>query len=253
MDKNNVLISIITPCYNAAAVIAETIESVLAQTYQNWELLICDDCSTDNSVAVIKSYCEKDSRIKLYSTPKNTGTPAEPRNIALNNAKGEFIAFLDADDQWFPNKLEEQIEFSDKSGYDFVYSDYEKISWNGVRDNRIIKMRKIANYSNMLLTSNVPCLTAMIKRETLKGVRFKAISNEDYVFWLEILKHGITAHNTGVIHGLYREAKNSRSANKYKVAKHHWYILRKIECLGLLKAIFCMITYAYIGLKKYLK
>lgn len=253
MDKNNVLISIITPCYNAAAVIAETIESVLAQTYQNWEMLICDDCSTDNSVEIIKAYCEKDSRIKLFSTPKNTGTPAEPRNIAIDNANGELVAFLDADDVWLPEKLDQQIDFIKQSNYDLVYSDYEKMSWDGKRDNRIIRMRTCATYKTMLRTSDIPCLVAVVKREKLTNIRFKPISNEDYVFWLELLKTGVVAYNTKKVHGVYREARNSRSSNKWNVAKHHWYILREIEKITLLPSIYYMCVYSVVGLNKYLK
>lgn len=247
------LISIITPCYNAAAVIAETIESVLAQTYQNWELLICDDCSTDNSVAVIKSYCEKDSRIKLYSTPKNTGTPAEPRNIALNNAKGEFIAFLDADDQWFPNKLEEQIEFSDKNGYDFVYSNYEKISWDGERNNRFIYVATKSTYKSLLKTCDVPCLTALMKKNIVGNIRFKQIPKEDYAFWLDVFRNGVEAYNTNTVLGLYREAKHSRSSNKLKMIVGQWNILRRYERIGRFCSAYYLLVYIIKGYLKYIK
>ena len=251
--KNKPLVSIITPCYNAGNVISETIESVLQQSYQNWEMLICDDCSTDNSVEIIKEYCEKDSRIKLFSTPQNTGAPAEPRNIAINNAKGDFIAFLDADDIWFSNKLEVQISFAIKKGYNLVYSNYEKISWEGERNNRFIIVAENTSYDKMLKTCDIPFLTALLKKDILKNVRFMTMPKEDYAFWLEVLKPGIVAYNTNSVLALYRESKNSRSGNKIKMISGQWNILRKEEKISFFKAFYYMIIFMIKGYLKYIK
>lgn len=253
MNPNN-KVSIITPCYNAAAVIAETIESVLAQTYQNWELLICDDCSTDNSVDVIKTYCEKDSRIKLFSTSQNTGHPIEPRNISLSNALGDVIAFLDADDLWLPTMLAESVVFMMSNNYDIVYSNYEKISWEGKRSNRIIKYKQTATYNDMLKICSVPaCITTIIKRESLGDIKFRNVPIEDYTFWLEVFRKGYTAYNTNTVQGLYRQSKNSRSGDKIDMISKHWYILRHVEKVGFLSSLYFMMYYGIIGLKKYLK
>lgn len=105
------LVSIVTPCYNAERYIADTIASVQAQTYTKWEMMVVDDCSTDNSAEVIKRLAREDSRIKYFKTDKPSGSPTKPRNIALDKARGEYIAFLDADDLWLPQKLEEQLAF----------------------------------------------------------------------------------------------------------------------------------------------
>lgn len=251
---NSKLVSIITPCYNAGTVIAETIESVLAQTYSNWELLICDDCSTDNSVEIIKSYCRKDSRIKLYSTPKNTGHPIEPRNICLSHAKGDIIAFLDADDLWMPEMLETSVFFMVRNNYDIVYSDYEKMTWDGKRSNRIVHYKKNATYNDMLKICSVPaCITTIIRKEALGDIRFRNLPIEDYAFWLEVFRNGYVAYNTNTVQGVYRQTKNSRSSDKLSMIKKHWYILRRFEKVKLLPSIYYMCVYAVVGFMKYIK
>lgn len=252
MEEN--LVSIITPCYNAGNVISETIESVLAQTYQNWELLICDDCSTDNSVDVIKTYCEKDPRIKLFSTPRNTGTPAEPRNIAINNASGFCLAFLDADDIWLPTKLETEVKLMVDNDYMMVYSDYEKISWDGKRNGHVIKAPDTATYNDMVKSCVVPaCITTMVRRDVVSNIRFKTMPKEDYAFWLKVFRKGFTAYNTKTLQGLYRQTKNSRSANKFKLISGQWNILRKEEKIGFFRALYYMTVFMIKGYLKYIK
>lgn len=131
------LVSVITPCYNGANYIAACIESVLAQTLVNWEMLIVDDCSTDNSAEIILSYVKK-TREFVFQTNKPSGSPAIPRNIAIDNAKGHYFAFLDCDDLWLPRKLEEQYSYAEANNYLFVYSNYEKITSEGIRNERVI-------------------------------------------------------------------------------------------------------------------
>ena len=250
---NNPLVSIVTPCYNADKFISEAIESVLAQTYQNWEMLICDDCSTDKSVEIIKSYAEKDSRIKLFITEHNTGTPAEPRNIGIDNAKGYCVAFLDADDQWLPKKLETEISFMLKGGYEIVYSNYEKISWDGKRDGHVIIAPKIATYNDMVKSCVVPFLTSVIRRDIIGNIRFKTMPKEDYAFWLRVFKQGVVAYNTNTLQGLYRLTQNSRSSNKINMAKGQWRILREEEKLSFCYSLYCLCVYMIKGYIKYLK
>lgn len=210
--KNYGTVSIITPTYNVVQFIRETIESVLKQTYPYWELLIVDDCSTDDSVKIINQYSIKDPRIKLLSTDKNTGSPSEPRNIALEAAMGRYIALLDADDIWLPNKLEEQLEFMEINDFDFVYSNYEKMNYQGKRNNRIVCTRSVSTYWDILESNGIPCLTVLLKREIIGDIRFQQTPKEDYVFWLTIMRtRNITAYNTNRIHAIYRESKNSRS------------------------------------------
>ena len=246
------LISIITPSYNVAKFVSQTISSVLSQTYPNWELLIIDDCSSDNTISIVKEFAERDPRIRYFFTNQNTGSPSQPRNIGIEQAKGDYIAFLDSDDIWLPNKLEEQLAFMQEYGYDFVYSNYEKMSWDGKREQRIVKVKGSASYKDILKTNEIPCLTVLLRRELLNDVRFKSVPDEDCVCWLDILKKGYKAYNTGKVHAVYREAKQSRSSNKFKMFKERWHILREIEKVGFVPAVYYLTIYAFRGLAKYL-
>lgn len=247
------LVSIITACYNSSFSISKTIESVLSQTYSNWEMLIVDDCSTDNSLLIIQSYCKKDSRIRYLKTDKPSGSPALPRNIGIEHAIGEYIAFLDSDDIWLPNKLQEQYDFLEQNNYSFIYSNYEKISWDGKRAGRIIKLRNSSSYWDILESCSIPCLTVLLKRELVGHIRFKPMPKEDYGFWLEILRKGCIAYNTDKVHALYRESSNSRSSNKLAMFKNQWKILRNIEKVKKIPALYFMTLYTFRGFVKYLR
>lgn len=253
LKKKQEIISIVTPCYNANSTISNTIDSVRSQTYQNWEILIIDDCSQDKSAEIIKQYAAQDARIHYFKTDKPSGSPAVPRNIGIENAKGKYIAFLDSDDIWMPDKLQREVYFLEQNGYDLVYSFYEKIDWEGKRDNRIIKTRTTTTYCDLLKSNSIPCLTSIISRKAIGHTRFKQIPQEDFCFWLDILKKGYTAHNLCEVTALYREAKNSRSANKMDMFKGYWNVIRNHQNIGLLPACYYMITYTIMGLAKYLK
>ena len=250
--SNENLISIVMPSFNVGGMIIESINSVLNQTYNKWELLIIDDFSSDNTLSFVEEFAKQDFRIRYFSTNQNTGSPSQPRNIGIEQAKGDYIAFLDSDDIWLPNKLEEQLAFMQKHGYDFVYSNYEKMSWDGKRDNRIVKVKDLSSYRDILKTNEIPCLTVLLKKELLKDVRFKSIPKEDYACWLDILKKGYTAYNTGKVHAVYREAKKSRSGNKFKMFKEQWYILREVEKIEFFPALYFLAIYAVRGFAKYI-
>lgn len=247
------LVSIITPCYNAEKTITETLNSVLAQSYPNWEMIIVDDSSTDGSAEIIKERMSKDSRIKLYHTSSPSGSPALPRNIGIDNAKGEYIAFLDSDDVWFPDKLQVQVDYMDRNNCDLSYSFYEKMSWDGYRNNRIIRTRSEVTYNDLLKSNAIPCLTSMIRKSVIGNTRFKSIPQEDFCFWLDILKKGVVGRNIGVVTALYREAKNSRSANKVDMFKGYWNVIRNHQSISLLPSLYYMGTYALYGIIKYMK
>ena len=247
------LVSIITPCYNAAEFISQTIDSVLNQSFSNFEMLIIDDSSTDNSSSIIHKYSLKDSRIKYLKTQNPSGSPSLPRNIGIENAKGKYIAFLDADDIWLADKLQKEVEFLEQNKYDLVYSYYEKIDFNGTRNNRIIKTREQTTYQDLLKSNSIPCLTSIIRREAIGKTRFKQIPQEDFCFWLDILKKGYTAHNLCEVTALYREAKTSRSANKLDMFKGYWNVIRNHQHIGFIPSCYYMITYTILGFAKYLK
>lgn len=247
------MVSIITPCYNAESTIAQTIESILAQTFEDWEMQIIDDCSTDSSPEIIKGYAAKDSRIKYFKTPNKSGSPSLPRNIGIDNSKGKYVAFLDSDDLWLPDKLERQIKFLEENGYDLGYSYYEKMDWEGRRNNRIICTRAKTRYRDILKSNSIPCLTSIIKKDKIENTRFKQIPQEDFCFWLDILKKGIVAHNLCEVTALYREAKTSRSANKLDMFKGYWNVIRNHQHIGFLPSCLYMVTYTIYGFAKYLK
>lgn len=158
----NSLVSIITPCYNSSAFISQTIGSVISQTYSNWEMIIVDDCSTDNSAEIIQSYCEIDARVKYFKTEIASGSPTEPRNIGISKAKGRFIAFLDSDDLWLPEKLETQLPLFEYDNVVIVYSYYKKISEDGKNVSSVIKSSSFHSYKTLLYGNEIGCLTAVV-------------------------------------------------------------------------------------------
>lgn len=247
MEENKV--SIIIPVYNAEKFIGKTIESVLNQTYKNWEMLIFNDKSKDNSLKIIKKYSEKDERIKVVDSKENVGVVAA-RNKLIEIATGEFIAFLDADDYWKQNKLEKQIKFMRKNNALISCTEYTRVTEDEKEINDII-IKEIITYEDMLKNNYLGCLTVIYNANKLGKRYFKERKkNEDYVLWLEIVKE------TKIIFGLkenlafYRVLNNSRSSNKIKVAKDRWEVYRKIERLSLLKSIYYFLQYVIRALKK---
>lgn len=247
------LISIITPAYNCKTTIMACIDSVLNQTYSIWELIIVDDSSNDSTPEIINTFVKKDKRIRYLRTDSPSGSPSLPRNIGIEKARGKYIAFLDADDIWLPQKLEKQIQFAEANGYDLVYSYYEKMTWDGKRGDRIITTRRETNYRDLLKSNSIPCLTSFIRKDAIGDTRFKQIPQEDFCFWLDILKKGYTAYNLCEITAVYREAKNSRSSNKLDMFKGYWNVIRNHQHIGIMPACYYMLTYTALGLAKYIK
>lgn len=247
------LLSIIMPCYNAAQFISESINSVLSQTYQNWELLICDDCSTDGSLGIIKSYCKKDKRVKLFQTESTSGSPVIPRNICIEHAKGRFIAFLDADDIWLPFKIENQIPLFEENNVAIVFSDYEKIDEKGEKQNRIVTAPEIVSYENELCGNKIGNLTAIYDVLKVGKVFQKQIGHEDYLMWLIILKNGFIAKNTCSVMALYRQSDKSLSGNKIQAFKWTWNIFRNELKLPFMISLIQFLKYAIYGMLKFLK
>lgn len=237
--ENN-LVSIITPAYGTEHFIAETIESVIAQTYPHWELLITDDCSPDNLSTVVKSYTEKDSRVKYLCMEKNGG-PANARNLSLQNAKGRYIAFLDSDDLWQPEKLEKQISFMQKNDYAFTYTAYQRIKMGGEKYPFINQVPEKITYSGLLKNTAISTLTVVLDKNKVNNIKMTpGWGYDDYVLWLEILKTGIDAYGLNENLASYRVMDQSVSSNKPRAVKWVWNILRYKEKLNLAKAIYCI-------------
>ena len=236
-------VSIIVPMYNAEKFIGKTIESVLAQTYQNWEMLIMNDVSTDNSLAIVSVYAKKDERIKIVNTEKNVGV-VKGRNFLIDLASGKYIAFLDADDYWHNEKLEKQIKFMKEKNASISCTEYTRVKENKEKINDVIIKEEIS-YNDMLKNNYLGCLTVMYDAEKIGKRYFKELEkNEDYVLWLEIVKDVNTIYGLKENLAYYRVLDNSRSSNKVKTAKVRWEIYRKIEKLSLLKSIYYFLHYA---------
>lgn len=236
-------VSIIVPMYNAEKFIGKTIESVLAQTYQNWEMLIMNDVSTDNSLAIVSVYAKKDERIKIVNTEKNVGV-VKGRNFLIDLASGKYIAFLDADDYWHNEKLEKQIKFMKEKNASISCTEYTRVKENEEKINDVIIKEEIS-YNDMLKNNYLGCLTVMYDAEKIGKRYFKELEkNEDYVLWLEIVKDVNTIYGLKENLAYYRVLDNSRSSNKVKTAKVRWEIYRKIEKLSLLKSIYYFLHYA---------
>lgn len=241
MEKEKV--SIIVPMYNAEKFIGKTIESVLSQTYENWEMLIMNDVSTDNSLAVVSEFVKKDKRIKIVNTEKNVGV-VKGRNFLIELASGKYIAFLDSDDYWHSEKLEKQIKFMKGKNASISCTEYTRVRENGEKINEVIIKPEIS-YTDMLKNNYLGCLTVMYDVEKIGKRYFKELDkNEDYVLWLEIVKDVKTIYGLKENLAYYRVLDNSRSSNKVKTAKVRWEIYRKIEKLPLLKSIYYFMHYA---------
>lgn len=244
------LVSIITPSYNSSNFIEETINSVLNQTYENWEMIIVDDCSTDNSVEIINEYLEKDNRIKLLVNEKNKGA-AETRNEALKIAKGRFIAFLDSDDLWNCNKLEKQIQFMIENKYPISFTAYNLIDEKGRSIGHNIRTVKEINYRGYLKNTIIGMSTSIIDMSLVKLFQFKNIrTRQDTYLWITLLKRGHKAYGLSTILATYRVRRDSISANKLKAAKRVWFLYYNLEHLGFFKSLYYFLCYIFNALKK---
>lgn len=244
------LISIITPAYNSEAYIRETIQSVQAQTYTNWEMIIVDDCSTDATREIVKQLIVEDNRISLFKLEKNSG-PAVARNTAIKHAKGRYLAFLDSDDMWLPEKLEKQFAFMSENNYGFSFTEYVKMSDDGKLVGKPVQIPEKVDYKKLLKRNVIGCLTVMIDTDVVGEVEMVNIrSRQDYVLWLSLCKKGFPAYGLQECLSKYRIVENSVSRNKIKMAKQNWKVYRKIEKLGFFKSAWYFGNYVYLSLKK---
>jgi len=244
----NKLVSIITASFNSSQFIENCIDSVISQTYNTWELLIVDDCSSDNSAALVERY--SDNRISLIVLEKNVGA-SEARNIAIRKAKGKYIAFLDADDMWFPTKLEDQIYFMQKKNIAFSFSSYQIISENGHKLFSVIKVPDIITYSSYLKNTIIGCLTVVVDKDKTGYFEMPNIrSSHDMALWLLIMKRGFKAYGINKSLAKYRLVPTSNTASKWRAAMDVWRVYRINEKLSFIYSLWCFINYAFNGIKK---
>lgn len=244
------LVSIIMPNYNSEKYLESTIKSVLAQTYNNWELIFVDDCSTDNSLRLVNSF--HDERIKVLKTELNSGA-ATSRNLAIKIARGKWIAFLDSDDLWVPEKLEKQIAYMQNNNISFSFTDYSVIDENDKVISTFKPKIDKCSYKDILKHNCIGCLTAIYNADKLGKVLMPvdAVKREDLACWLSILKNGELAYCLHECLALYKVHSNSVSSNKFKMIKYQWLVYRKIEKLNIFKSMYYMVCWAISGVLKY--
>lgn len=242
------LVSIVMPSYNGEKYILETIKSVQNQTYANWELLIVDDCSTDNTETVIKSV--NDSRIRLLKNPKNSGA-AVSRNYALREAKGKWIAFLDSDDLWYPQKLEKQLKFMTKNNLKFTYTDYRIVYPNGEKSPYVYIGPKRVTKKMMWRYCYFSTSTVMYDREYVGLVQIADVKkNNDYAMWLKIIEKA-DCYRYPYCLSMYCKRENSiSSGSKIKLIKHHYILFRDACELSPLLAALCTLRNLVCGVHK---
>jgi teichuronic acid biosynthesis glycosyltransferase TuaG len=243
------LVSIITPSWNVERLIGETIESVQAQTLGDWELLIADDCSTDNTATVIESYAAHDSRVKLIRQPRNGG-PALARQAAIEQAQGRFIAFLDSDDLWLPAKLERQIAFAREHRAALSFTAFRRINEDGTITGRLIAVPDSLTYDQLLKNTSIATLTALVDRDIAGNIAMKNEGYDDFCLWLSILKPGHVGWGLNEDLARYRVRGVSVSSRPMRSAGWVWHIYRNVERLSLLKSVW---SFAHWGARAWLK
>ncbi|MGB4405392.1 MAG: glycosyltransferase family 2 protein [Sphaerochaeta sp.] len=251
MAEHKKLCSVVIPAYNCERTIRSSVVSALQQSYDVLEVLIADDASTDNTGYVLKDLATEDRRIKIFFLEKNGGV-AEARNRLFSEAKGDYIAFLDADDIWEPEKLAKQIALLENSGSDFVYSSYAFMDKDSLA---IGKPKIIPTSCNMkdLLKENFILCSSVVMKGSL-GKQFKmdgSYSHEDMVYWLTLFQGGCKAVGTSDILVQYRLYDQNRSGNKKKAAQDRWFVYRRFLNMNIFTSFWYFIIYALHGFNKY--
>ena len=235
------MISIVVPVYNAAPYIENTVQMVLQQTYQDFELILVDDCSTDNSVALLEELLEqrKDVRLRLVKKERNQGAAAA-RNTGLDMASGRYIAFLDADDVWLPHRLEAGLRFMEEKKAGFVFSAYEFGDEQARGTGKIVHVPEKLTYRKALsrtvvFTTTTLFDTTLVPKELL---RMPTVPSEDTATWWQILRNGHVAYGLDQVLAIYRRPAKSLSSNKLVALQRIWNLYRKQEKLGLFSSAF---------------
>ncbi|PJZ45478.1 glycosyltransferase family 2 protein [Leptospira brenneri] len=247
-------VSVIMPAYNAVPYLEESVNSLKRQNYKDWELLLVDDCSKDDTAKLAAEIAASDSRIQFIAKEKNSGS-ADTRNTGIQLAKGEFIAFLDADDLWEPNFLEVMIPFMEKNHSAFSFASYRIIDENGFEfcEPFLVKSEKYS-YRNLLHYNRVGLLTAIYHVPSVGKKYFdpslKSL-RDDYALWLDILRDGKLAYASSEILARYRVRRGAATSNKKKVMLAHFRMLKNREKLPTFYALFLTIIHGFMGLRKY--
>ena len=245
------LVSVVMPAYNAAAFIEEAIDSVVKQTVQNWELIVIDDCSKDNTRDVVLAVAEKDSRVRLVCNEQNMGV-AKTRNRGLEMCGGQYVALLDSDDYWKPTLLEKMIARAEETTADIVYCSYEMVDEQGEKVCNDFVVPPETSFEESIVRSVITCSTVLMTSKLAKENRFPVnMYHEDIALWFQLLRDGAVARGVPEVLAAYRQRRNSRSADKLITACRRWSIYRKHLRLPFFRSIGVMIRYGYYGLIKF--
>lgn len=243
--------SIVTPAYNAEKTLLETIRSVQSQSFGDWEWWIVDDGSRDGTAAVIHAAATADPRIRYLSNGRNLGAgPA--RNAGLDAARGQYVAFLDSDDRWAPEKLSRQLAFIAETGAGFSFTSYSVLPEGGARPTGEVRVPGSIDYEGLLRNTIIGCSTVMIERSLLDGLRMAEIpSGQDYTLWFRLLRERTRqAHGLDELLATYVVRKGSVSRNKFKAMRRMWRLYREFEGLSLAKSMHCFVQYGFNAVMK---
>lgn len=249
---DNKLISIITPLYNSERFVGQTIESVMAQTYPHWEMIVVNDGSKDKGADIVRQYVAKDKRIKLLEQP-NSGCAAA-RNHGLREAKGRYYCFLDSDDYWDPTFLEKQLQFMAEHDAAIVTCSIRRVDENGKEILRPQIVPKKMDYYDILKSCNLPCLATMIDSSKLHDIRFREeLKNlrDDYALWLSLVKQIDYAYGNQEVLANYRISANQVTGNKRKVIIPQFRVNYEVEKLGFFRSFYYLCHWAWNGYIKY--
>lgn len=245
------LISVIIPVYNVEKYIENTIKSVQAQTYTNWELICVDDCSTDNSFFILKELEKKDNRIKVYKNKQNSG-PSKTRNFGIKISKGNYIAFLDSDDTWYKDKLQKQYNFMKINNFDFSFTSYDLSDANGNALKKEVHVPSMINYNELLKNTVISTITVMVlskyRNDLLMPEEYS--NGEDMATWLKLLKKIDYAYGLDEVLSTYRQVRNSLSSGIKNKLTRIWCVYRNIEEISFIKSSYYYIIYIFNVIQK---
>lgn len=250
-EKKDKLVSIIVPVYNAGKFIDETIQTVRSQTYNCWELILVDDGSTDDGREKIEKWCKEDERLRLIVQEKNEGA-ARARNTGIENASGRYIAFLDADDIWRPQKLEKELEFMEEKGAAFAFTAYEFADEEGYETNQWVNVPPTLSYKEALSRTVIFTSTVMFDMTKISKdlIKMPEVPSEDTATWWKILRSGYIAYGLDEEYVVYRRPEESLSSNKLVAIKRIWNLYRNVEKLPLSESIWNFIGWAVRAVKR---
>lgn len=243
-------VSIVMPVYNAEKFLTESIESIIHQTYENWELIAVDDCSTDRSSQILRKYAELDRRIIPIFLERNSGAAAA-RNEGIRRADGKYLAFLDSDDVWLKNKLKNQIDIMEKKGYAFSFTSYGLMDVNGKQINKKVAVPQRITYNKALTTTVIWTSTVMLDMDQIGPIEMPLLrAGQDTATWLQILKKVPCAYGINQILSMYRQVPTSISHSLRRRLKRQWDIYRLVERFSLIKSVRLYFFYVLYVLRK---